>query len=147
MAKPKGPEAKPGVAMRKYALQQASVLLRRFAFEAGRTSRRGDPDSIHDLRVSIRRLTHCLRLFRQFFPGGKAKTVRRGLKTLMSRAAGVRNRDVALVLLQEAGIDAASPLLEKLVRERASAHRQLLAALARWDRHHSFRKWRAELGV
>lgn len=143
--KRKASEFKPGIAIRKHALQHGAVLLRRFAYEVNRTARLGNADAIHDLRVSIRRLIQCLRVFQQFFPRGKAKKVRRSLKELMVQAAEVRNRDVALVLLHKAGIPAGSAAVEKLTQERERDHRALLAQLEGWSRHGSFKKWRAQL--
>ena len=47
--------------MRDYVHRQTSILLRRFGMQVTRAARDGDPDAIHDLRVSIRRLSRCLR--------------------------------------------------------------------------------------
>jgi CHAD domain-containing protein len=133
--------------MRKHATDQASVLLRRMAFQAGRISQLKDADAVHDLRVSIRRLTECLRVFDQFFPRGKEKRVRRKLDALMDLASEVRNRDIALVLLRRAAIPAGSPLLSTLEQERDGAVRVLREALKRWSRHRSHRRWRTRLGL
>jgi CHAD domain-containing protein len=140
-------DLRPGLAIRKHALQLASMLLRRFAFEVNRTAKPGHPDAIHDLRVSIRRLSHCLRLFERFFPRGGAKEIRRDLKALMAQAAQVRNRDVALDLLQRAGIRPASAILAKMEQERKREHRLLVDALKHWSRRGSFKKWRSQLDL
>ncbi len=141
----KSPAVKSGLAIRKHAMQLTAALLRRLAYEVSRASLPGNADAVHDLRVSIRRLAQCLRLFRQFFPRAQAKAIRRCLKELMARAAGVRNRDVALELLVCAGIPATSPLVEKLSQEREREHRRLVSDLEVWTRHGFSRKWRAEL--
>jgi CHAD domain-containing protein len=133
--------------VRKHASDQASVLLRRMAFQAGRTSQLKDADTIHDLRVSVRRLTECLRVFDQFFPRERVKRVRRKLDLLMGLASEVRNRDIALVLLRRAAIPAGSPLVSTLAQERDGAVRVLREALKRWSRHGSHRRWRARLGL
>lgn len=133
--------------IRKYATDQASALLRRMAFQAGRTSQLSDADAIHDLRVSIRRLTECLRIFGQFFPREKAKRVRRKLDALMDLASEVRNRDIALMLLRKAAIPAGSPLASTLAQERDGAVRVLREALKRWSRQGSHRRWRSRLGL
>lgn len=133
--------------MADFAARRTGEMLRRVEFEMNRSARLGTPESIHDLRVSIRRLTHCLRLFRQFFPRAARRRIRRGLKGIMEQAAEVRNRDVALDLLEKAGLAADSPLLDQLREERAAGSRALDAALKRWARLNASRKWRAALGV
>jgi len=140
-------KGKAGTPIRKYATDQASVLLRRMAFQVSRTSQLKDADAVHDLRVSIRRLTECLRVFDQFFPQGKTKRVRRKLDALMDLASEVRNRDIALMLLRRAAIPAGPPLLGTLAQERDGAVRVLREALKRWGRHGSHRRWRSRLGL
>jgi len=140
-------DLRPGLSIRKHALQLASVLLRRFAFEVNRTAKPGDPEAIHDLRVSIRRLTHCLRLFERFFPRGEAKEIRRDLKALMTQAAQIRNRDVAIDLLHRAGIRTASAILASMEQEREHGRRQLVESLKRWSHRGSFKKWRSRLDL
>ena len=69
----KVPRHKVDVLIRDHAAGQASALLRRLAFQASRTARLSDAGSVHDLRVSIRRLAQCLRVFGQFFPRERGK--------------------------------------------------------------------------
>jgi CHAD domain-containing protein len=133
--------------IRRHATDQASVLLRRMAYQASRTSQLQDADTIHDLRVSIRRLTECLRVFDQFFPREKAKRVRRKLDALMDLSSEVRNRDIALTLLGRAAIPAGSPLVSTLSQERDGAVQVLREALKRWSRRGFHRRWRSRLGV
>ena len=47
--------------MREYARLHTAILLRRLAYQLTRAAKSADPESIHDLRVSIRRLSGCLR--------------------------------------------------------------------------------------
>lgn len=54
--------------MRKYATEHTSTLLRRLAYHMNRVGRSADSDSVHDLRVAIRRFTQSLRVFAPFFP-------------------------------------------------------------------------------
>jgi len=51
------------------------VLLRRFAFEATRAAKPGNSEAVHDLRVSIRRLAHCLRCS-GILPSRESKAIR-----------------------------------------------------------------------
>src|ERR1700722_3736988 len=91
-------------AMRKFAHVQVDALLRRLAAQAKRAAETADADSVHDLRVSIRRLSRALRSFAQFFPGKQWKRIRKDLSCLMDAAAALRDNDVALELLEKAGI-------------------------------------------
>ena len=131
--------------IRDHAAGQASTLLRRLAFQANRTARNGDADSVHDLRVSIRRLTQCLRIFGQFFPLERGKKLQRKLSAVMDLASAVRDRDIALELLAAARIPSDSALAQALSQERAGAGRSLVARLERWRRRGYHEKWRSRL--
>ncbi len=78
-----------------------------------------DPGAIHDLRVSIRRLFQCFRIF-----GAPVKKLRRRLHKIMQRCGAVRNCDIALDLLVECGLPA-SPSVPQLKKEREDAARKL----------------------
>jgi CHAD domain-containing protein len=140
------PEKKPSaVPLRRHAAQQTATLLRRLAYEVGRASGSSGAGTVHDLRVSVRRLAQCLQVFAQFFPRAKAKRIRARLKRMLDEASEVRNRDVAAALLAKAGVAPEAALALELARERREAARQLTADLRHWMRRHSFRKWRSWL--
>jgi CHAD domain-containing protein len=128
-----------------HARAQARLLLRRFAAQVAGAAHTPDADAVHDLRVSIRRLGQCLRVFGQFFPADGRKRVRRRLRKLMDRAAEVRNRDIALQLLADSGAPPDSAVTGRLGIERRRAEEELVAALERFERRHSARKWRVRL--
>ena len=134
-----------GVPMRDYAAGQTATLLRRLAFQANWAARRGDPESVHDLRVSIRRLGQCLRIFGQFFPRESEKKSQHRLRTVMDLASAVRDRDIAMELLAAARIPSDSALVTVLSQERAGAERALVARLERWRRRGYQVKWRSRL--
>jgi CHAD domain-containing protein len=136
---------KSGVGMRKHAHEQARLLLRRFAYQVNRTSRSAGTDEIHDLRVSIRRFSQCLRVFAQFFPSARRKRVRKRLRNVMGLAAEVRNCDVALELMREAGIEEGAATARTLARKREDAIGLLYGTLKRWARRDFSRRWRAQL--
>jgi CHAD domain-containing protein len=117
------------------------------AYQAGHAAKSRNPDSVHDFRVSIRRLSQSLRIFREFFPPGAAKKIRKSLKGLMQAASEVRNRDIALELLERANMTANTALVQSISQERRDAEEALLAALRRWTRRHSFQRWRSRLGL
>lgn len=133
--------------MPSYAREQASTLLRRLAFRMNRAAKVRDADSIHDLRVAIRRFQQCLRIFHQFLAGGHKKKIRRRLQKTMELSGEIRNRDIALDLLKQAGLPARSALSVRLLRERRGAQSKLLASFDRWGERDLFRKWGSRLGL
>jgi len=118
--------------MREYVRVQTRILLRSLASHVNRTARSGDADAIHDLRVAIRRLSRCLRVFAQFYPGRSWKQMRRRLADLMDACGSVRDRDIAIELLEKAGVPAASALVRQLDAERRAADEELRRELRRW---------------
>lgn len=131
--------------IRKYAQAQASTLLRRLAFQMHATAESGDPDSVHDLRVAIRRFTQCLRAFRQFFPRAEVKKIRRNLDRIMTACGEVRNRDIALELVAKADDVAHPTLAATLARQREQEQHKLLTAVRHWMARDLSQKWRAKL--
>jgi CHAD domain-containing protein len=133
--------------MRDYVRQQTAMLLRRLAYEVNRASKHADDEAIHDLRVAIRRLSRCLQLFSQFYPGGSWKKVRRRLSQMMDGAGEVRDCDIAAKLLEQAGLQAGAPVFKRLGTDRRIAVRDLTADLRHWKQRSYSKKWRAELGL
>ena len=133
--------------MREYVRIQTAILLRRFAFQLNKAARDGDEDSIHDLRVSIRRFSRCLGAFTAFYPAHAARKIRRELSLLMHAAGDVRDRDIALELLEAAGVRAASAIRRQLATERRDAEHALQIEIRRWSQRDFSRKWRMKLNL
>jgi CHAD domain-containing protein len=133
--------------MREYVHEQTLILLRRFGLQLTRAARSGGADAIHDLRVSIRRLSRCLRVFAEFYPGRGWKKFRRRLKELMDASGRVRDRDVALSVLGKAGFPADSIVVRRLKRDRGAALVELMTVMRRWKQRDAAAKWRAQLGI
>lgn len=131
--------------MREYVRLETAILLRRFAFQVNRAARAGDADSIHDLRVAIRRLSRCLRVFSRFYPDGSWKKIRQELAELLDRAGAVRDRDIALELLAASGIPPSAAIITRLQEERRKAGQVLLLEIRRWRGRGFSRKWRIRL--
>jgi CHAD domain-containing protein len=111
--------------MREYVDIQTGILLKRVASEIAKATHTADADAIHDLRVAIRRLSRCLRVFAQFYPGGSRKELRWRLADLLDLCGGVRDGDIAIGLLRKAGVAANSSLVRRLDTERRAAGREL----------------------
>jgi CHAD domain-containing protein len=130
-----------------YASAQASALLDRLAWQVRRTAKRCDPESVHDLRVAIRQLVNCLRVFRPFFLDQPRKKIRRQLQAIRDLAGEVRNSDIALEILASVPHLSDEELSPQLAHERTRAKRELENALHHWTRRKLVRKWRETLGL
>jgi CHAD domain-containing protein len=112
-----------------------------------------DPETIHDLRVSIRRLIQCVRTFRQFQHRKRVKKVRQRLRLIMEAAGAVRNYDVALELMSSIGpVTAAST--SRLKRGRRQRGKELRDLLKRAPKNLDFSRktprngeWDDRLGI
>jgi CHAD domain-containing protein len=133
--------------MRKYALDRTSTLLRRLVFHLHRAARFHDADSIHDLRVSIRRFQQCLAVFEQFFPRGPVKKISKRLQKVMELSGEIRNRDIALDLLGRAGAPDESAVLAGLLHQKRQFQSELARWLRRWGKREISRKWRVRLKI
>ena len=110
--------------MSKYARYETGVCLHHFKTNLRHAAKHpGDPDAIHDLRVSIRRLTQCFRIFH-----ARAKKMRRSLHKIMEHCGAVRNCDIALELLAGCGLPE-SPSIPKLKKSRERAAQKLHRSL------------------
>ena len=133
--------------MREYVGLQTGILLRRVASQMIKATHTADADAVHDLRVAIRRLSRCLRVFAQFYPGRSWKQIRRRLADLMDACGAVRDRDIAIELVEQAGVPAGSPLVRQLDAERRAAHLELRLELQHWKAAGFSRQWRERLEV
>jgi CHAD domain-containing protein len=131
--------------MRDYARQQTALQLRWMALALHRAAREGDPDSIHDVRVAMRRLSRCLRVFSAFYPHGAAKKIRRRISALMALAGAARDCDIAIELVGRSGVAGVGGMVAQLAGRRAETGRALLLEIRRWKRRNFARQWRRRL--
>lgn len=131
--------------MRNFTHSQVDTLLRRLAEQVKRTSETADVESVHDLRVAIRRLSRALRLFAQFFPGKQWKRIRKELSYLMGAAAALRDSDVALELLEKAGVGKRTRTTLALQSRRRTAEAKLREELQTWQDRNFAHQWREAL--
>jgi len=115
----------------KYARHETRARLDHFKTSLRHAAKHpDDPVAIHDLRVSIRRLTQCFRVFH-----APAKKMRRRLHKIMEHCGAVRNCDIALELLKECGLPE-SPSIALLKESREDAARKLHRSLKKERRKH-----------
>ena len=126
--------------VKQYARETLGSLLDQTAFHLAHAARQHDAESVHRLRVSIRRLQQGIRLFRQYVDEAEAKKVRKQLREFLRAAAEVRNRDIAVTLIGRGETHAAA-----LEAERGTRMRELVALLK--GRAATAGRWRAKLGL
>jgi len=130
--------------MREYACQQTALLLERMTLALQKAGE-GDADSIHDVRVAMRRLSGCLRVFAPFYPDGAAKKIRRRISALMALAGAARDCDISIELVNRSGVGQRGAIVAQLAERRIEAGRALLHEVRRWKRHDYLRHWRKRL--
>lgn len=131
--------------MRRFVRAQTLARLKKLGPALTRAARKpGDPESVHELRVAIRRFTECLRTFDGCFEGVKIKKIRRQLRRLMDHCGEARNFDIALDLIKEAGC-ASDHLVAELDSKRRRAEKQLAPRLKRWRKRDFVQRWKAGL--
>jgi CHAD domain-containing protein len=127
-----------------YGIEQMNRLLTRLAYQVHRAAKKPGPDEIHDLRVSVRRFSQGLELFGDFFPESEVKKISKMLKRVMSVTSDIRDRDITLDFLKEAGHAAHQSRLQK---ERSTYQRQFSEMLRRWTARDFSTKWRSGLSL
>lgn len=128
-----------------YASRQMISLIGRVSAEIAHLAHANDAETIHDLRVAIRRMTQSLRAFAGVLPKRQSKLVRREAKTLMDLAAEVRSRDIALELFEASGVAGDAAPCVRLKLERQEAIDTLAAAAAQWQHSGFEQRWRQSL--
>ena len=130
--------------MHEFAIEQMNHLLSRLAFQVHRAAKKPGPDEIHDLRVSIRRFSQGLDLFRDFFPSWEVKKVTRRLKRMMRLTSQIRDRDITLEFLVDVRHTAHRKRFE---RERSTHQREFSQMVRRWSARDFSAKWRNGLSL
>jgi CHAD domain-containing protein len=131
--------------MEKYARTRIAGLIVKLTGQAKRAAENADEAAVHDLRVAIRRLSRGLRVFGQFFPGKSWRRIRLELSELMNAAAHVRDRDIAVELLEKAGVAKRARVVTTLGKERRAAAEALQEALRDWLSRNAPRQWKGAL--
>jgi|SRR6185437_10037868 len=130
-----------------YAREQLSARLIRLEDEWVRCAKHTAADSVHDLRVAIRRFGEPLRLFKGLFRKQQRKQVRAELRLNMSLAGRARDADIARDSFARADIELSPELALHLSNERAIAESALRASLAAGLGSGFGERWRETLGL
>ena len=109
----------------KYAVKETKLRLKRCSKNLRHAAKHPeDPEAIHDLRVSIRRVVQAFKTFGELLDPAPVKKLRRRLHKVMDLCAAVRNCDVAFVLLEQVGITT-GPSVSRLKKTRDEAAEKL----------------------
>lgn len=107
--------------------------------------RSDDPEVIHQLRVATRRADSALRLFRDWLPRRKRKSLVQSLRRVRRRAAAVRDLDVAVAweVANAKAMTAVAPRrLAEWKRRTSSRRRRAVARLQPLVQRSARRAWR-----
>ena len=110
-------------------VDQCRQLLNQVTSQVEHTLKAGDPGSVHDLRVSIRRLRQALVVF---FPKKAPKKLRNRLRTMMVFAGEVRDCDITMKLLGKSKLAGVAALRSDCRRKREGAWLTLTGSLKDW---------------
>ena len=128
-----------------FANEQTATRLGKLAFQVVTAAKSMDADAVHDLRVAIRRFNQSLTVFSSLFPKQESKKIRKRLDRIMEVAGEIRDRDIALEFLAEAGVKPQDPLWARIASERTLAERTLAEKVKRWNSANYSAKWRSAL--
>ena len=112
-----------------FCRKEARARLRDVQREMRRAREDQQPDTVHDLRVSIRRFSTVLQVLPECFPAKRSQKARKRLKRILKAAGAVRDRDIALSLVTSPEHVAVEDGGGSLVEERDRAAGELRRAL------------------
>lgn len=135
------------VNLKDHVRSHTGVLLKGLAVQVRKAATQTDEESVHDLRVAIRRLRECLRMFKDIYPQAPRKKIRKELRRLMKSAELVRSADIALLLIQEAGLPATDTQLKDILQQREAHGSALRGDLASFASQPYTKAWREALKV
>lgn len=128
-----------------FAADSVTRLLERLAYQVNAAAHNHDEDSVHELRIAMRRFSQSLSVFKRLYHAKELKKIRRRLKDLMDLSSDVRDCDVAAGLLQKSGLPGAPAIRKAIAARRKEAVRMLLPPLRSWSARRTTSKWRAAL--
>src|ERR1051326_812632 len=132
--------------LERYAEAQLRARLKKVGSELRRQGKHGgDAETIHDLRVAIRRFTQALRVFEDLLDAGDARQMRRRVRRIRDLCGGARDFDIAMEVLRTARVPVTGVLKKSLEKRRTRAIEQLAAQVKDWALSAKLRAWRGRL--
>ena len=124
-----------------FAERLTAGRIERLARELDRAREDRSPDAVHDLRVAARRLLSTIDSFRAILQFARLRRLRKRIKSVLAAGRSVRDRDIALELAADAGLDHESPLVRMLERQREEAAEALSHHIRRKRFRNFASKW------
>jgi len=119
-------------ALRKFVRREMDSRVKVFARELRHAADHPDDlETLHDLGVSIRRLTQCLRIFEGCLEKSATRKIRKRIRKVRNLCGEARNYDIALELLRGCGFPQES-LAAPLHARRQKAEKGLAKHLKHW---------------
>jgi CHAD domain-containing protein len=128
--------------MRDYAVTRTLALMEDLISALRNAASDPGQEEVHKLRVTIRRFQQALRLFEQYLKRKGVGKIKSKLRAVMQIAGELRNRDIAIGLVADAGGNTIA-----LADERAEYDRQFTAMLMPLTDPALLSKWRGQLGL
>jgi CHAD domain-containing protein len=91
------PESRLDIALGQI-LRKRSATSFTLAFEL---LKKKDAESVHQMRVSFRRLNTLMKVFRELYPGKELKAHLQILRDILDRSGAVRENDIVLAVLEQ----------------------------------------------
>jgi CHAD domain-containing protein len=130
------------IKMQAFAVRKTQELIDNSVFALHDALRLHDAETVHRMRVAIRRLQQALRVFSQFLDKSGVKRVRKQLKRCLRAAGQLRDHDITIQLLEKSGQDVTG-----LRSGRTACKRALRTTLRQVTSKDIGVKWRNELGL
>lgn len=132
---------------RLFGIVETAKRFDRAAFQLGAARQAATADAVHDLRVSMRRLSAALDCFSRLFDKKDLRAFKRRIERVLKAAGAVRDYDIALQLAAEAGIERGAPLAASLAAKRRQNALTLQQELRRGGIREFSARWRERLGL
>ena len=87
--------------MEQFVRSQITRLADRLVEDLRGAAGKQDEDSVHRMRVSIRRFVQSLKVFEQYVPKSASKKAQKELRRLMRLSSKVRDLDIAMLFLEK----------------------------------------------
>ena len=131
--------------MQAYVRERMTRLVKQVIAEMHRAQQEVTVETVHDLRVSIRRLQAALRAFPTFFPPAESRRILKQARKILKLSGRVRDFDIALELASESGIPANAELSRKLTALRQQTATRLLGQVRKMELVESAETWLKDL--
>ena len=105
------------------------------------------PDLPKGYQISMYELPLATHGWLEIEHDGAAKKIRRRLSGLMAAAGAVRDLDIAMELLENAGSGGQRQIVSKLKQKRRQANQELFEEVRHWNRQRFSKRWREALGL